>query len=168
MRHVDSVESLRIHLSPGEILITREPTVIVTVLGSCVAVTMFHRESSLSAMCHVMLAQPRLTECLRDDDASRFRYASHAVPAMVAAFRRTGVPLRAVEVKIFGGANVISGFPAARVAEGIGQVNVATVRLLLEQAKLRLSAENTGGRHGRKIMFNTETGDVLLKRLGAN
>jgi chemotaxis protein CheD len=168
MRPIDSVESPRIHLSPGEILITRKPAVIVTVLGSCVAVTMFHRESSLSAMCHVMLAQPRPTECLRDDDSSRFRYASHAVPKMVVAYRRAGVALRAIEVKIFGGANVINGSSPARDLNGIGSANVTTVRALLEQANLQLSAENTGGRHGRKIMFNTETGEVLLKRLGTN
>ncbi len=166
MRRAEPVELLRVHLSPGEILITREPAEVATVLGSCVAVTMFHRESLLSAMCHVMLAQPRPTEHLREDDALRFRYASHAMPQMIVAYRRAGVSLQAVEVKLFGGANVINRVPAARPVDGIGAANLAAVRLLLERAKLGLTAENTGGHHGRKIIFNTETGAVLLKRLG--
>ena len=37
------------HLKPGELFVTQEPQWISTVLGSCVAVTMFHMVCSATA-----------------------------------------------------------------------------------------------------------------------
>jgi chemotaxis protein CheD len=155
----------QVHLAAGHLVITREPQIVVTVLGSCVAVTMFERTSGMAAICHAMLAQPRPSEVVGAGDPGRFRFVSHAVPSMIAAFRRAGVNRRAIEVKLFGGGNVI-GPPAQEFAgSGVGAVNVAAAREILEAAELIVSAESSGGRHGRKILFNTATGEVLHKRL---
>lgn len=153
-----------VHLSPGQLVVTREACVVSTVLGSCVAVTMFHADSALTAICHAMLDQPRAREEVRSGDPARFRFMSHAVPEMIAAYRRAGVRPRAVEVKLFGGANVIGGPPGGDRLE-IGSANVAAARRLLATAGFVVAAENTGGDQGRKILFDTVTGEVLHKHL---
>jgi len=43
------------HLQPGELLVTQEPQWVITLLGSCVAVTMFNARFRLAAICHGLL-----------------------------------------------------------------------------------------------------------------
>lgn len=154
----------QVHLSPGQLLVTREAKIIATVLGSCVTVTMFDPNSALAAICHAMLAEPQATESLSPRDPHRFRYVTHVLPAMIGAYRRAGILPRTIEVKLFGGANVI-GESHAVDPHWIGGANVAAARRVLEHADLVIAAENTGGQRGRKILFNTATGEVLHKHL---
>lgn len=154
----------QVHLSPGQLIVTREPKVVVTVLGSCVSVTLFHRPSGLAAICHAMLAEPTGAGPVHPEDPLRFRYVSEAVPAMIGAYRRAGIAPQTIEAKVFGGGNVI-GESHAIDPHWIGGANVAAARRLLEAADLAVVAENTGGRCGSKILFNTATGTVLHKHL---
>jgi len=154
----------QVHLSSGQLIVTREAKIVVTVLGSCVAVTMFHRPSGLAAICHAMLATPAGAGPIRAGDPVRFRYVTEAVPAMLGAYRRAGIDPQTIEVKVFGGGNVI-GENHATDPHWIGEANVAAARRLLEAADLAVVAENTGGRCGSKILFNTATGAVLHKHL---
>lgn len=160
----DTMELPQVHLSPGQLLVTREPKVVATVLGSCVTVTMFERRTAFAAICHAMLAAPQPHEPVRPTDPLRFRYVAVVLPAMIGAFRRAGLRPETIEVKLFGGANVI-GESHSTDPHWIGGGNIATARRLLEGADLVISAENTGGRRGRKILFNTGTGEVLHKYL---
>jgi len=155
----------QVHLAPGELLVTRDPQIVVTVLGSCVAVTMFDRESSLAAICHAMLVEPQRGEWLLAGDPLRFRYVNIVVPAMVDVYRRAGIDPYGIEVKIFGGGNVIGRARRGSDAEGIGDANISAVRAQLARADLLVTAESIGGRRGCKILFNTATGDVLRKYL---
>lgn len=155
----------QVHLSPGKLIVTRESKIVVTVLGSCVAVTMFDRLSGLAAICHAMLAEPHAAaERMHGGDPMRFRYMTEALPAMLDAYRRAAILPQTIEVKIFGGGNVI-GESHAKDPQWIGGANLTIARRLLEDAGLTVVAENTGGRRGSKILFNTATGTVLHKHL---
>lgn len=155
----------QIHLKPGHIFVTREPQVVATVLGSCVAVTMFDRRTGLASICHAMLSHPPPEKPVPKDDPQRFRYVSHALPAMFDTFRRANVDLGHLEVKVFGGANIIAHAHHPPAMSLIGDANIKAVRALLRHARLAIAAENTGGYRGRKILFNTVTGEVLHKHL---
>lgn len=165
MSPVDSPAVPQVHLSAGQLLVSREPQIVVTVLGSCVAVTMKDPHTGIAAICHAMLPHPRPNDTPAPGDPIRFRFVSHAVPAMLAAFRRAGVDPRRIQVKLFGGGNVIARGAAPGAGQLVGASNVAAARQQLEVAGLQISAENTGGGHGRKLLFNTATGEVLHKRL---
>ena len=154
----------RVHLSPGELLFASEPQIVATVLGYCVSVTMFDRRSALAAICHAMLAEPGPAEI--PAPGLLLRYVSHAVPAMIDRFHRAGVDWRHVDIKVFGGANVLGhDGTAADEPHWIGGANIAAVHRCLQRARLAVAAENTGGRCGRKILFNTGSGEVLHKHL---
>lgn len=156
-----------IHLNPGEWVATREPSQIATVLGSCVSVTMFHVRLSLAAMCHAMLPHPRRATDIERFELERFRYVTEVIPAMAETFRAAGVVAAEIEVKLFGGGNVLRGDPRAPVTEWLGSINVRTAREVLEEHGLVVRAANVGGTSGRKILFNTGTGEVLHKHLGS-
>jgi chemotaxis protein CheD len=87
------------------------------------------------------------------------------IPAMLERFRSAGLESREIEVKVFGGANVIHLGGAPSHDRWIGTANVAAARLLLRHAKLTISCGRVGGNQGCKIVFNTQTGEVLHKHL---
>lgn len=153
------------HLQPGDLLVTREPQWVITLLGSCVAVTMFNPHFRVAAICHAMLPQPPATCSAATPANALHRYVSNVLPAMADAFFRLGLTPADVEVKIFGGGNVIDlgGDPHTDLT--IGDANVALTRQLLQAANFRVKSASTGGDRGCKIIFNTETGQVLHKRL---
>jgi chemotaxis protein CheD len=124
---------------------------------------MFNARLGLAAMCHAMLPAPKTHQEV-EESAMPFKYVSSAIPAMVAVFRRACLHPHEVEVKIFGGANVIAK-TAFSERIGIGSTNVHHARELLLQEGFQIKAANVGGLRGRKIIFNTLTGRVLHKHL---
>ncbi len=155
----------QVHLKPGELIICQEPNLIVTVLGSCVSVTMFNRRTRIAAICHAMLPDPKSSGAA-DEEASRYRYVSEVLPEMCSHFGQAGLSAEQVEVKLFGGGNVISMAEESPSERWIGSANVRRAREILRHAGYSIRASNVGGTNGRKILFNTDTGEVMHKHLG--
>lgn len=155
----------QVHLQPGEVLVTQEPQWVITLLGSCVAVTMFNARFRLAAICHAMLSQPRTAVTPCSAPAQQFRYLSDAIPAMAQHFFRLGLRPDEVEVKVFGGGDVIDMGGEPHNDHSIGQANIITAHKLLNGAGFQIKARNVGGDRGCKIVFNTESGKVLHQRL---
>lgn len=155
----------QVHLRPGEVLVTQEPQWVITLLGSCVAVTMFNACFQLAAICHAILSRPRGTVMLCSNPAQRFRYLSDAVPAMARRFSHFGLQPNEVEVKLFGGGDVLDMGGNPQNGHSIGRANIVMAQQLLKEAGFQIEAQNVGGNRGCKIVFNTETGEVLHQRL---
>ena len=65
-------------LQPGELFFGKEDVVVRTVLGSCIAITLWHPEQKQGGMCHYMLPSRRNPSAKLDG-----RYAGG--PRLVAA-----------------------------------------------------------------------------------
>ena len=148
------LESPQVYLKPGDLLVIREPRTVITVLGSCVAVTFFNARLRIAAICHAMLPRPRRFRLDDVAEQERFKYLSEAVPHMAAQFAMLGVAPSEVEVKLFGGGNVIGSKDGDHPERWLGNVNVQTARELLEAAGFNVRAANVGGDRGRKILFD--------------
>lgn len=153
-----------VDLKPGEMHVAKTPTLISTVLGSCVSVCLYSPDAKIGAMCHCILPSQM--------DAHLQRSNPHCcvdtcVNSMVEDFtRHHKVPHTAIKAKIFGGANVLqAGAEDAKEAATIGQRNIEAARRALREHELPLVAECVGGDHGYKVFFNTETGEVFLRRV---
>jgi chemotaxis protein CheD len=160
-----TLELAPLHLKPSELLISHDPYEVTTVLGSCVAVTMFGARLGLAAICHAMLPAPGQGLCLEAAAREPYKFVSFVVPFMAEAFRRAGLRPAEIEVKIFGGANLIGRHAGRDCPHCVGPANVRMAALLLEGESLRIRASNVGGGRGRKIVFNTRTGEVMHKHL---
>lgn len=146
-----------VYLKPGELVVAERPALVSTVLGSCVAVTLFNPRLGVGAICHAMLP----LAAGRDG----FKYVDSSLLHMLAHFERLGVSKRELTVKLFGGADMFeSGLPAG--GGSVGRQNIQAATALLRQEGLPVVAADTGGRQGRKLLFYSHTGEVLLKRLG--
>jgi chemotaxis protein CheD len=148
-----------IFLKPGEVYFSERPSIVSTVLGSCISVTMFSPERHIGAICHAVLPEERAS-------GEAFRYVDSSILTMLKGFDRYGIPRSRIEVKLFGGADMLPATPFKTREGSVGRQNIEIAMRVVEREKLRLVASDLGSTHGRKIFFNTHTGEILLKRLG--
>jgi chemotaxis protein CheD len=152
-------------LKPGEIFVADAPCLVSTLLGSCVAVTLFAQCQRVGAICHALLPACRGAGL---DCRELFRHVDCSVSGMLAAFRERGIPSAVIEAKLFGGADMFAGetYQNGKAGRGtVGRQNVARAKEILAVEGVRLVAIDVGGLQGRKILFRPHTGEVFLKRL---
>ena len=144
----------RFFLKVGEVFASKTPTLVQTILGSCVAVSMHYR-GGFGLICHA--AMPHGGEARGND----FKYVDRSIRWMVDWCLSQRVDLGGVEIKIFGGSEQIQsgGLP------GIGRRNIEAAHAALDELGLRPTAADVGGPVGRKLFFDTLQGDVWIRRL---
>lgn len=152
-------------LKPAELYVVREPALIRTVLGSCVTVTMLNRRLGVAAACHPVLPVCREAgQCRPGSCRNKHKYVECVIPEMIKRFQEIGVRLPELEVKLFGGANMFNRKGLQQEILHVGSMNVSMARQKLAELELELKSYDVGGVQGRKLFFNTVTGDVWVKK----
>lgn len=152
-------------LHPGELFVAREPTIITTILGSCVSVCLHCPTNNIGAMCHGVL--PTHNKKYRDNKKS-FRFVESSVNYMIDVLTMSGTlsPTSNLVAKIFGGANVLPQIPKTNSqTDSIGSQNIEIARQVLAKRNISLAVEKVGGSEGCKIFFYSHTGEVYHKHL---
>ncbi len=150
-----------LNLQPGELYLARHPAILRTILGSCVGVTFWSRRLCAGALCHCLL--PRCPP--NPLPAEGYRFVDYSIRYLARQFDQLGARRRDLEVKLFGGADVL---PVDRMVPSqatVGAQNCAVALKVLDEEGFAVSASDLGGRRGRRIHFHTGTGRVLLHRL---
>ena len=137
----------------GECRFATQPTVLATILGSCVAVCLWDRQRRIGGMNHFVLPVARHAE----DGA---RYGDIAIDELQAGLAQLGSRLCDVQAKVFGGAAVLP-----HAGRSIGTLNVKFAISRLSRQGIPIIAQRTGGTLGQQIRFNTGTGEVLFRHL---
>ncbi len=156
-----------IYLKASELHFSDKPSSIMTVLGSCLSVTMFHRKTRVGAICHGLLPKCRERAVCSRSCAEQAKYVECAIEMMVKLFHDNRLKRSELEVKVFGGSDMFSMRLGGRNSISVGRQNIEIAQHTLEKAGLRVIAMDVGGAAGRKLFFNTATGEVLMKRLQA-
>jgi chemotaxis protein CheD len=159
-----STDSGYTYLKPGSWYFGPITGIIRTILGSCVAVTMFHRRSGRSAICHAVMPICDQNGSCGVYCAEHSRYTDCIVRAMAGLFFEQGVKAKEIEVKLFGGSNGLGG-AGDLTRTGVGKQNVTQARKALQEKDLFLKVSDVGGAAGRKLLFDTSTGEVMIKKL---
>jgi len=158
-------EVTEVYLQPGEAFLARKPTIIRTILGSCVGVTFWSPRLGCGALCHALLPKcpknPRSGFTLADG----YRFVDFSIREIARRFDELGAQRGEVQVKLFGGSDVLPiGGGVTRPAT-VGRQNCDVAVELVEAEGFRLAASSLGGVRGRHIEFNTRTGEVRLRWL---
>ncbi len=153
------------YLKPGEMFNGDQATLVSTLLGSCVAVTMFSPRCRVGAICHGLLPSCRDEHPCSGGCAEGARYVDCSIRLMLGWFTQRGIVRNEIEVKVFGGSDMFSIKDSESSSRTVGRQNLEKALQIIEQEGLRLVASDLGGPRGRKIFFSTHTGEVLLKRL---
>ncbi len=149
----------KIFLKPAEAYVGDQPVIVTTTLGSCVSVIFFHQRLHLGGICHALLP-------VANGQGNRFKYVDGSFSWMLEQFHFRGVKPGQIQVKLFGGADLLEYDKGHSRAVTIGQQNIAKALELLETHGLNLKASNLGGAIGRKIFFYAHCGKVLVKNIG--
>lgn len=145
---------------PGEYYASGRGILMVTVLGSCVAVCLRDAVNGVAGINHFMLPDGRA------DSAHPLlglptRYGAFAMEALLNDMLKLGAERRYVEAKVFGGGDVLHGLGAVNV----GQRNAEFIGRYLHEEGIPVQAEDLRGSLPRKVYFFTDSGTVKVKRL---
>jgi len=151
----------QVFLQPGDIHMTLKPTIVKTVLGSCVGVTFWSTRLGAGALCHGVL--PRIPPGAQA--ATHHRYVDFAIRDLASRFDRLGARRNEVQVKVFGGADMLAVQASDSGRATVGHQNWQTALETLRIEGLTVVASDLGGPIGRTIEFHSGTGEVLLRRL---
>ena len=153
-----------VYLKPAEMYMASSPSIVKTVLGSCVSVTLFNHRLKVGVICHGLLPYCREKSACKGECTLCFKYVDCSIRHMVGQFRSLGIGHREIEVKLFGGADMFIARAGER--ETVGAQNVVAALSIIAKEHLNLCKSDTGGNQGRRIYFYTHTGEIFLKRLG--
>ena len=88
------------------------------------------------------------------------RYGNVAAIALVRMMVRDGSKMKDLEAQIFGGAH------SQMDARGnIAQENISIARRVLARENISVVSEDTGGKKGRKIVFDTATSETVVMKV---
>jgi len=155
---------IEVYVQPGESHFITEPTILRTVLGSCVGVVFVSQSHGVAALCHAMLPEVP-TKCEdRISVKDGRRYVDFAIREIARELDARGILRRDVLVKLFGGADVLPVSINSRRAT-VGRLNSETAQRVLREEGFEVSASRLGGTSGIQLRFHTDTGEVLVRLL---
>jgi chemotaxis protein CheD len=159
MPEIDEVAE--IYLNPGESCFARKPAILRTILGSCVGVTLWSPRLAIGGLTHSQLPRAPAQPPGLDPLIGR-RYVDFAIREMLRQFDRLGVPRGELEVKLFGGADVLQVPDAA--TSTVGKQNCEAAIEVVRAEGLPVLASSLGGTSGVNLRFDTRTGVVEIRR----
>ncbi|MGN7612636.1 chemotaxis protein CheD [Magnetococcales bacterium HHB-1] len=155
----------QIYLDPAELSFCTEPTILRTILGSCVSIVLYAPRKRFGALCHSVL--PSIPHRIKKKPAltkdSAARYVDSSIASMIHSFKKHGVSPDELIVKLFGGSDMFEVLPNG--GNSVGQKNIAAAYKVLKKFSLEPRACDVGGVRGRKIIFETHTGTVYVQKL---
>lgn len=157
-RHFDT-EAVKV--LPGEYYATQGEEMVVTVLGSCVAVCLRDRSSGIGGLNHFLLPEDRSVSASPLTESAR--YGVYAMELLVNHLLKLGAQRKRLEAKVFGGGRVIKDFNFANV----GERNVRFVMRHLRDEGIPVAAHDVLNTYPRKVHFFPRTGRVMLKKINS-
>ena len=146
-----------VYLHSGQIHVSDEPCSITTILGSCVAVCMWDPLEGVGGATHYLLPNR-----VSGHNAS-VRFGNCAIEQLISRLIKMGAKHANLQAKLFGGACIFAGFRS--LEEQLGTKNVQLAIRMLDEAVIPVITHDVGGPQGRKLIFNTDSGDAWVKLL---
>ncbi len=138
-------------LYPAAIFASNEPFYINTILGSCVAVCLHDPVNRIGGMAHYMLP------LWNGEGLASPKYGNIAIEKLIEKLESYGCRKGNLKAKIFGGGEVIDN---STPYFNIGRRNIEFAYQMLKDLNIPIIGSSTGGKSGRKIIFNSHTGEV--------
>lgn len=154
---------LEIYLHPNEFYWGDGETRIKTILGSCIAICMWHPKLKLGGMSHSLLPT-RLDGTLKAGGLDG-KFVNEAVQLFLFEVLKSKTKPEDYKVKIFGGANVLA---ATNDEKTIGARNYEMGHKALGAAGFAVFSEHAGGTEARNVMLDLWSGETWLRRIQTN
>lgn len=143
-----------IYLYPAAISAPSKQAIVHTILGSCVSICLYDTKIKIGGINHYMLP------IWNGQGLASPKYGNIAIEKLYEKLLINGAAHKNLIAKVFGGGEVLE---TNIQYFNVGQRNILIAHEILQQLKITIVAESTGGKLGRKILFNTGTGEVSQK-----
>lgn len=153
---MDESQYFQHYLYPADLFVSKDPSLINTILGSCVAVCMYDPILHFGGMNHFMLP------FWNGQGLASPKYGNIAIEKLMDDLLQKGAKKERLTAKIFGGGEVLE---TSSSAFRIGERNTELAFQMLDSMKIKLAASHVGGKTGRKIQFNNFTFEVRMKMI---
>ncbi|MCK9363686.1 MAG: chemotaxis protein CheD [Syntrophales bacterium] len=141
-------------LLPGYIFLNAEPSLISTVLGSNVAVSLWDQNKKRGGMANYLYPDCGV------GDAATSRYGNVAIRHLARMLVQEGTKRKDIKAQIFGGAET-----EERECIRIARRNVSIAKKIMLELRIEIISEDTGGSMGRKIVYNTEKNEAIVYKV---
>lgn len=147
-----AVEHARCILSPGYLAVSDTPSLLCSVCGNGVVVTLWDPVKKHGGMAHCIFSKPK-----RSEKPTNY-HASIAIPSLVKQLLDLNPEACRFEAQLFGGGS--GNGEHRKKAHGV----ITVIRKTFKKVRVTVVSEDIGGMIGRKIVFDTHSGDVLVIR----
>jgi len=156
---------VEIFVQPGEYYFGDSDTRIRTILGSCIAICLWHPKRQIGGMCHYMLSGWANDQPFSGNPTPA-KYAEDSMQLFLRDIKKNQTRPEEYQAKIFGGGYMMSG--TAEKESGVGAKNITAAHKILKENGIKIVGENTGENVHRKIFFDIWNGEVWMKKTPYN
>ncbi len=145
-------------LMPGQLYFGNQPASLRTLLGSCVAITLWHPLRHIGGMCHYLLPERGSIEStLRDG-----RYAAEAVALLLEAIAHVGTRPDEYHAHLYGGADTLPDHLAHKPNIGVRNIEIGWE--LVDRHGFQLMGVDVGDDVPRTVRLDMRSGEVHMRR----
>jgi chemotaxis protein CheD len=153
------MNTILINVGVAQVKISSSPTVLRTILGSCVGVCIYDHIKRIGGLAHILLPNDQSAGTMPE------KYAETAIPLLVNMLMKEGAKKEFLSAKIAGGASMFK-FESNIALGQIGDRNIEEAKKVLNRIGVPLLEEDVGGSAGRVIDFFLEDGRLKVKASG--
>jgi chemotaxis protein CheD len=145
-------------LLPGQLHFGNQAAKVRTLLGSCVAITLWHPTRRLGGMCHFLLpSRKRVAGASLDG-----RFGDEAVERLVALLSSYGTRPQEYVAHLYGGADTMP--EGSGVKLNIGERNIEQGWTLIDRYGFQLEGVDVGDQVPRTVTLAISSGEVWMSR----
>lgn len=130
-------------------------------LGSCVGICLYDPLLHVGGLVHIMLPEMALYQ----DKTTEAKYADTGVRLLVREMERRGASAARLRAKLAGGAQMFA-FSGQSEVMRIGERNTVASHKALQDFRIPVVAEHTGGNFGRTIELSCNEGALEVRTIG--
>lgn len=146
-------------INPGEFVFAEPGTQLQTVLGSCIAITLWHPKLKIGGMCHFVLPSRPANE--KHVPIPNGRYGDEVLALFELASELHRTSITEYQAKIFGGSDLIVNDADKHLS--IGTLNTEKAVEVLTNKNVNILMAHVGESGSRLIVMELDTGDVWVK-----
>jgi chemotaxis protein CheD len=147
-----------LNLLAGQLYLGRQAGRVLTLLGSCVAVTVWHPVERLGGMCHFLLPQ----RTRKPHEPRDGRYGDEALALIVEGIQRMGMRASDFEAHLYGGADTLPDRAGTKF--NVGERNIEQGWALIDQYGFALQGVDVGDHVPRHVSLDMADGNVQMRR----
>lgn len=150
-----------IQVGMADFKVARAPDKLTTVgLGSCIGICLLDKIAKIGGMAHIMLPSSQQAR----SNQNRAKFADTAIEDLITEMEKLGASRKRLTAKIAGGSQMFN-IGSSDIMK-IGERNAKAVIEILNGNSIRILAQDIGGNHGRTIIFDSVSGELLIRTIG--